>query len=413
MQRTDHLAALKECPFGGIDDLADDAPKGFDAAAAAKGDDRAIVNQTDQRDDPLLLQCATGNEDGTLLYGVAAAALPPTELKDYISRTLTDATAEFEATSSFRGGTLLPFCTKPDEGADVKALCATAWYDKQLMAAIFTTGRVRPPTSPRRGSRRTSTTSSRTSRAPTPTRSRSPRRRASTIDSAAGAGQPRPADRRGADRRSRRAGRPDRVPRRRPRPACSPRPRAAWTSRRSTADPFFSICGPSDDGDPPFALCVSASEDNANQYGVLVGQEPPDDFEAYVKRSAQTDDVTFDEPVEFRGGALHAYCGTSNGGNPFCETDWVSGDLQVGIFAAFDGVTSDDTNAALTAAIDEILAVTTAADASQGDAGELTGQRGTNTPLAGLGAGDRVGGEDDGGAGVGRRLAGGEALQLG
>ena len=45
MQRTDHLAALKECPFGGIDDLADDAPEGFDAATAAKGDDRAIVTR--------------------------------------------------------------------------------------------------------------------------------------------------------------------------------------------------------------------------------------------------------------------------------------------------------------------------------------------------------------------------------
>ena len=48
-----HRAALKACPFDGIDDLAGDAPKGFDAATAAKGDDVAALTQTDQRDDPI------------------------------------------------------------------------------------------------------------------------------------------------------------------------------------------------------------------------------------------------------------------------------------------------------------------------------------------------------------------------
>ena len=128
---------------------------------------------------------------------------------------------------------------------------------------------------------------------------------------------------------------------------------------------------------------MSASEDNVNQYGVLVGQEPPDDFEAYVKRSAQTEAVNFDDPVDLRGGVLHGYCGTSDGGNPFCETDWVSDDLQVGIFAAFDGVTSADTNAVLTAAIDEHPGRHHRGRRQQGDAGELTRQPGTNTPLAG------------------------------
>ena len=135
------IAPAQGCPFDGIDDLADDAPKGFDAATAAKGDDVAAITQTDQRDDPLLLQCATSNDDGTLAYGVATASLPPTDLKAYIERSLNDAKATFEDTSSFRGGTLLPFCTKPNEGATVQPLCATAWYDKELMVAMFATGK--------------------------------------------------------------------------------------------------------------------------------------------------------------------------------------------------------------------------------------------------------------------------------
>jgi hypothetical protein len=352
---------LKECPFGGIDDLANDAPDAFDAATAVKGDDRAIVNQTDQRDDPRLLQCATGNDDGTLLYGVAAAALPPTELKDYISRTLTDATAEFKGTSSFRGGTLLPFCTKPDAGADVQPLCATAWYDKELLAAIFTTGT---------GSSTDVTTAWIKDdlddlvgdlEGADPDKVAVTATQGFTIDSSAA--------RANLDKLVAAANVTDAGAQAEQSECLVADLDALLTAAPTgldrsalTADPFFAVIRPSDEGDPPFGLCVASSDDNTSQYGVLVGEPPPDDFEAYVKRSSQTDQVDFDDPVDFRGGTLHGYCGTSSGGTSFCETDWVADDIQVGIFAAFDGVTSDDTNTALEAAIDDVLAATAAAD---------------------------------------------------
>ncbi|MCU1504632.1 MAG: hypothetical protein JWM12_3986 [Ilumatobacteraceae bacterium] len=130
---------LRNCPFDGLEDLAAKAPKEFDAAAAAEGDVQAAVTQTSERDDPELIQCVIGSDDPT--YGVAAGALPPTDIQAFISRTLTEATAKFQDTERFRGGTLLPFCTKPDDGSDRTPICSTAWYDSQLLVAIFTTGR--------------------------------------------------------------------------------------------------------------------------------------------------------------------------------------------------------------------------------------------------------------------------------
>jgi hypothetical protein len=129
---------LRSCPFDNIDALADTAPKAFDAETAASGDIQAAVTQTKQRSDPQLLQCAIG--DNTLRYGVVAAALPPTDIQAFLDRSLTEATGRFEDTEKFRGGTLLAFCTKPDAGSDRQVICATTWYDSQLLVGLFVSG---------------------------------------------------------------------------------------------------------------------------------------------------------------------------------------------------------------------------------------------------------------------------------
>ena len=129
---------LRTCPFGGIDDLAAKAPDGFDAETAASGDIQAAVTQTGERSDPQLIQCAIG--DDTLRYGVVAVALPPTDIQAFLDRSLTEATGKFQDTEKFRGGTLLPFCTKPDAGSDRKVICATTWYDSQLLVGLFASG---------------------------------------------------------------------------------------------------------------------------------------------------------------------------------------------------------------------------------------------------------------------------------
>lgn len=130
--------ALRTCPIGGIDQLADKAPAGFDAQTVASGDIQAAVTKTTQSSDPQLIQCAIG--DDTLRYGVVAAALPPTDIQDFLDRSLTEASGKFEDTEKFRGGTLLPFCTKPDAGSDRQVICATTWYDSQLLVGLFTSG---------------------------------------------------------------------------------------------------------------------------------------------------------------------------------------------------------------------------------------------------------------------------------
>ncbi len=140
LDRSTTLAALHDCPFGGLAELAASAPPGFDAATAAEGDVAAVITQTSTRDDPELLQCAVGQSDGSLEYGIAAASNPPADIKAYISRTVTEATANFEATERFRGGTLLPLCTTPDKGSGRPVICATVWYDKQLMVAQLAWG---------------------------------------------------------------------------------------------------------------------------------------------------------------------------------------------------------------------------------------------------------------------------------
>lgn len=363
LDRTTNLALLQECPFGGLDDLADDAPKGFDAKGAADEDDRAAITQTDQREDPLLLQCVTTNDDASLRYGVSAAAIPPTELQDYIDRTLTGATGDFESTSSFRGGTLLPFCTTPDEDSTSQPLCATVWYDKQLMASIFAGGdgatsdlttewikkSLDDVIEDLEGSDPDKVTVTDTQGFDLDSSAASTNLNAMVAAAAIGdAGSSAEQDScLVADFATLQAGLPQ-----------------GLDPSTLSGSPFNSLTRPDDEGDPAFMVCADASDDSTNQLGVLVGQVAPPDFEAYVKRSSQTDDVTFEDVVAFRGGELHPYCGTSASGTAFCESDWLTDDLQVGVFLAFDGVTSADTTALLSANIDSIVATTAAADVS-------------------------------------------------
>jgi hypothetical protein len=360
-----HRAALKACPFDGIDDLAGDAPKGFDAATAAKGDDVAALTQTDQRDDPILLQCATANDDGTLAYGVATAALPPTELKAYIERSLNDATATFEDTSSFRGGTLLPFCTKPNDGATVQALCATTWYDKELMVAIFATGK---------GSATDLTTEwVKDELDDLITDLEGADSDNVEVTATAGFDLDASAARANLDKMIAAANvtAPDTTAEQ-DSCAIADLPALLTTApsgldQSAVADGQVDsvIASAADQGDPSLAQCLQSNSDNTVRFGVFVGDPAPADFEAYVKRSSGVPDATFDDPVAFRGGTLHAYCGKDDSGAvAFCETDWLSDDIQLGLFAGFDGITTDDTTAWLEANIDALLASVAAADAT-------------------------------------------------
>ena len=106
----------------------------------------------DQKEDPPLLQCSTATDDLSLGFGVVTAAQPPTGLQDYINRSLTEATAKFEDTTSFRGGTLLPFCTEPKEGSDVNSRCAPrSGTTSSCSRGSSPVATAVPPTSPRRG----------------------------------------------------------------------------------------------------------------------------------------------------------------------------------------------------------------------------------------------------------------------
>jgi hypothetical protein len=362
LDKATHVARLGACPFDGLDDLAKDAPKDFDAGGAAKGDDQAAVTQTDERDDPLLLQCATGNE--TLQYGVAAASLPPTDLQAFIGRTLTAATPKFEDTAKFRGGTLQPFCTKPDAGSSVEEICSTVWSDKELMVAIFASGKGATTTelttawiksdldkvitdlegADADGVKVTDTVGFDLDGAPA----------RSTIDKMIAA----------AD-----VGTPDTQA---DQPTCAvadmdalldTAPSGLDQGQVREASVTSAIGSAADKGDPSFVQCLRANGGQTVMYGVFIADPPPDDFQAYAKRSSGATAIDFADPFEFRGGTLQGYCGKDDTGTvTFCETDWLSPDIQVGIFANFDGVTADDTTAWLQANIETLLTSIAAAD---------------------------------------------------
>ena len=125
---------LTKCPFDGLDELADDAPKGFDAAGAADGDDQALVTQIDAEGGPAAAAVLDRHRRPVArLRGRhrGAAADRPAGLHQPLAHRRD---GQVRGHHVVPGGTLLPFCTEPKEGSDVKVpLCATVWYDKQLL----------------------------------------------------------------------------------------------------------------------------------------------------------------------------------------------------------------------------------------------------------------------------------------
>jgi len=362
-----HAALLKECPFDGVDDLAAGAPKGFDADGAAGGDDQALVTQSAQKEDPPLLQCSTATDDLSLGFGVVAAAQPPTGLQDYINRSLTDATGKFEHTSSFRGGTLLPFCTEPKEGSGQLPLCATVWYDKQLLTGIFTRGDVSSTDVTTAWVKEDLDDLINDLENADADRVEVTQTAGFDIDSAkAAANLTKVIDAANVDGTAGTSA---------PQDSClfadmdallTSAPAGLDQSQVSGVAVDAQIASALDDGDPSLFQCLRANDDQSSMYGVFIAAAPPADFKSYAKRSSGATSVQFadDDGTPLRGGTLHAYCGSDNGAVTFCESDWVSDDLQVGVFANFDGVTAADTTTWLTANLDVLIASIEAADAT-------------------------------------------------
>jgi hypothetical protein len=347
---------LKECPFDGVKELSAKAPKAFDPKDAEGGTLQAAVVQSSEKNDPELEQCLQISDDGKTLYGLGAAADPPTDLKAYLGRTLTTSKLKFDDTTKFRGGTLLPLCGDSTDASGGKiTTCSTFWYDSKLMVGIAASGD---------GASTDVTTAwlkselsnvvkileqSATSVVVTD-------RNGFPVDDAAAAsaftavmaGAPLTADTPRLDQAS--------CPIIDLNTLVPTAPKAFDASSAAAGTIGGEISTAATDGDPSFIECSAST--GSGTFGVLVAGVPSGDFNAYLKRSLSKLTLTIDDPVDFRGGTLHSYCAPNDDKTLFCETDWVSGSLQIGLFASGTGAVDADVTAWLEANLDALVAST-------------------------------------------------------
>ena len=130
---------LGECPVGDIRDLADLAPSGFDAAAAAESDVQPIAFDLGRRSYPTTFQCNLSSEDGDTQYGTVVNVLPDGDVRDYIERSLPYHSVDFEDDVKHRGGTLISYCGQSDSEGGLD-LCETDWVGDGIQLGLYATG---------------------------------------------------------------------------------------------------------------------------------------------------------------------------------------------------------------------------------------------------------------------------------
>jgi len=113
----------------------------------------------------------------------------------------------------------------------------------------------------------------------------------------------------------------------------------------------------------PVALVECSFEGfDGESVGISLGVLSDDNgHESTMKSFLSRHRITFDEPREWRGGTIVAYCGKPTtaaadaGFDPFCEVDWVHPDLVVGVFASPDVLTAEQVGEWLESTLDMIV----------------------------------------------------------
>jgi hypothetical protein len=131
--------SLGHCPLGDIRDLADLAPRGFDATAAADDDIEATAFDIGRRSDPTIFQCNLTSEDGDTAFGAIANVAPGGDLHRFIERGLPDHTIKFEDDVNHRGGKLISYCASADADGGVD-LCETDWVGDGIQLGLYASG---------------------------------------------------------------------------------------------------------------------------------------------------------------------------------------------------------------------------------------------------------------------------------
>ncbi len=134
-------ADLDDCPIVDLDDLADLAPKAFDPSDILDGDTTFDIEFTDA-DDPRLILCRSFISGQADVFGIYVGEVPDVknvkDFQDYTESVLSSQDVTFEKTSSFKGGTLVPYCSVPKDSADGDDVqCETDWFNDEIQVGIF------------------------------------------------------------------------------------------------------------------------------------------------------------------------------------------------------------------------------------------------------------------------------------
>jgi hypothetical protein len=92
-----------------------------------------------------------------------------------------------------------------------------------------------------------------------------------------------------------------------------------------------------EDDEPTSFQCFGGGDEQSPRIaGVLVGRAADGSHRRSVRRTLSFADVEFGEESDHRGGTIVPYCvdPDDGGGFSFCAADWVTDDVQVGVFVS-------------------------------------------------------------------------------
>lgn len=124
------------------------------------------------------------------------------------------------------------------------------------------------------------------------------------------------------------------------------------------AEDAFSAVIRSAEDDIVFIEC-SVQLESGLLVGVSVGPRPAGDYMDAMRTYLVNFDVTPGATASHRGGTLVDYCGTAHadaeGYASFCETDWYTDDLVVGIFVSEEVASKEQVHGWVVAALDDLV----------------------------------------------------------
>jgi hypothetical protein len=145
---TDGFSDLRRCPLGEQTELTDDIADLVDASDELLDGttDQYMIERTGKFPESLL--CTQLIEDPTDVRGPTGASyyagdLPSGDYESFLEDdAFTDVEVTLEDTSGFKGGTIYPYCTEPDDADTTTPVCGADWVDddNEIVVGLYLGG---------------------------------------------------------------------------------------------------------------------------------------------------------------------------------------------------------------------------------------------------------------------------------